>query len=219
MQTASPEGKPQLWLAAIDHSIPPRQLPNVEGGFPRFLPNGDILFRRSEGSSAAGTTGLVYAVHQDGSGMRKALAAPVLIPVNVSPDGKWFQAWAPVHRDGAPAIQAFSLVEGADSVLIGTAIGLTWSPDGRYVSINSDAASVIPEGRSYVVPLASEQTLPPIPAGGFILEEQVARLPGVSKIDVTGGDVTGGIIPGPSADVYGFYRDRVQRNLHRIPIP
>jgi len=55
--------------------------------------------------------------------------------------------------------------------------------------------------------------LPHIPAGGFVSEKDVARVPGARRVDGTG------VVPGPSADVYAFYRGTTQRNLYRIPIP
>jgi serine/threonine protein kinase len=219
MQTEGADGKPQLWLAPLDHSGPPKRISGAEGGFPRFLPSGEILFRRTEGSTAFNSTGFMYRIRTDGTGVRKALEAAILIPWDVSPDGKWLSAWAPLHGDGPPAVQAFPL-EGGSPVLVGISTGLVWSPDGRYVSVNSSAATVVPEGRAYIIPLPSGQSLPPIPAGGFNSEEQVARLPGAHKIDVSAAvsDVAGRVYPGPSPDVYVYYRGRAQRNLYRIPI-
>ena len=219
LQTSSPSGQPQLWLAPLDHSAPPHQIPNVAGGFPRFLPDGEILFRQTAESTAVGTTGFMYRTKEDGSGMQKALEAPVLIPYGISPDGKWLQAWAPVQKSGFPAMQLFPLA-GGTPIPIATATGFQWSRDGRYVSIMSLGGSLMPEGRGYIVPLPPGQMYPSIPAGGFSSEEQVARLPGAKRIDLAGADssVPGGLVPGPSADTYLFYRNRVQRNLYRIPI-
>jgi serine/threonine protein kinase/Tol biopolymer transport system component len=218
MQTEGADHKPQFWLAPLDHSAPPRQIPGIDGGFPMFLPDGEILFRRTEGGTAFNSSGTMYRVHLDGTGMRKAFDTPVLIPQTVSPDGQWLIAWAPVHGDGPPAIQAFPL-GGGTPVLVTIGGSLQWSPDGRYVSFAS--ATILAQGRSYVIPLPAGQALPPIPAGGFTSEEQVARLPGARKIDVgaTISDLAGNIFPGPSPDVYVFYRGRAQRNLYRIPIP
>jgi hypothetical protein len=81
------------------------------------------------------------------------------------------------------------------------------------MAIAGDMGAVFPEGRNYLVPLPRGQALPRIPAGGFRSEEEVARLPGARRIDET--DVR----PGPSLDVYAFYRGNAQRNLYRIPIP
>jgi hypothetical protein len=47
----------------------------------------------------------------------------------------------------------------------------------------------------------------------FHSDEELARLPGVRKIDAQP------LSPGPSPDVYAFYRGTTQRNLYRIPIP
>ena len=47
METADSDGKPRLWLAPFDRSSPPRQIPNVEGGSPRFGPGGEIYFRQT----------------------------------------------------------------------------------------------------------------------------------------------------------------------------
>jgi Tol biopolymer transport system component len=217
MQTEGSDGKPQLWLAPLDHSSPPKQIPGAEGGFPRFLSNGEILFRRTEGASALNSIGIMYRVGADGTGLRKALEAPILIPATVSPDGKWFTAWAPLHGDGPPASQAFPL-EGGPPVLLGTQVRLFWSPGSGYVSVISPIASIVPQGRAYILPLPPGQTLPAVPAGGFTAEHQVARMPGARKIDVNASDVASAVFPGPSPDVYVYYRGRAQRNLYRIPI-
>jgi hypothetical protein len=211
MQVAGSDGKQQLWLAPLDRSSPPRQIQNVEGGAPRFLPAGEILFRRTEGSLGFGSSGFVYRVHPDGTGLRKALEQPVLIMGNVSPEGKWLMAWAPLGGNGPPATQAFPL-DGGSPIPVGSAIEFDWSPDGRALSVSSGFASVLPEGRSYVIPLARGQTLPRIPTGGFHSEQEIATQPGARRIE------TSIALPGPAPELYAFYRGTVQRNLYRVPI-
>jgi hypothetical protein len=61
--------------------------------------------------------------------------------------------------------------------------------------------------------LAPGQILPPIPAGGFHSEDEIASLPGARR------GPAWPVAPGPSADVYAFYHEGIQRNLYRIPIP
>ena len=90
MEAPDGEGKPRLWLAPFDRRSPPRQIPGVEGRSAQFGPSGEIFFRYTEGSS-----GFVYRVMPDGTGLRKALEQPVFYLVAVSPDGRWIQAWAP----------------------------------------------------------------------------------------------------------------------------
>jgi hypothetical protein len=211
METADGEGKPRLWVAPLDRSSPPRQVPNVEGGSPRFGPGGEIFFRRSEGKpNMAGSTGSVYRIRPDGAGLRKALAQPILVMVAVSPDGRWLEAWA-LEGSGSPAYQAFPL-DGGPPVTIGGATVFYWSADGAAVSVSSEFGGPIPEGRSYLIPMPRGQTIPRIPAGGFHSEEEIARLPGARRID------EGTVMPGPSPNVYAFYRGAAQRNLYRIPI-
>jgi hypothetical protein len=54
--------------------------------------------------------------------------------------------------------------------------------------------------------------LPEIPAGGFHSESEIARIPGIRRIDVEQ------VVPGPLPDSYAFYRGTIQRNLYRVPI-
>ncbi len=66
---------------------------------------------------------------------------------------------------------------------------------------------------TFVIPLSEGQLFPKIPQGGFMADDDLARLPGVRVIDAT--EVT----PGPGPGAYAFSRRAVQRNLYRIPVP
>jgi Tol biopolymer transport system component len=192
------EGKPRLWLTTFERQRPPQQIPNVEGRQANFGPAGEIFFR--------GKDGFAYRVRADGTGLRKALEQPILILIGVSPDGNWILAWSRL-ADGDAAFQAFPIA-GGSPVLVSGWIYWRWSRSANFLSIGE-----IPHDHSYLVPLAPGQTLPPIPAGGFRSEEDLARLPGARKTDELR------VIPGPSIDVYAFYRSTTQRNLYRIPVP
>jgi len=213
MEVADSAGKPRLWLAPFDRSSPPRQVPNVEGGSPRFGPGGQIYFRHTEGQhSMEGTAGLVYRVRPDGTALEQALQQPILTMGSLSPDGRWLVAWALIGGDGTPAWQAFSLA-GGPPVTIGIATFLDWSPDGSSVSVMSETGAPIPGGRSYLIPLSGGRMLPNIPPGGFRTEEEIAGLPGARRIEAYA------VKPGPSPEMYAFYRGTAQRNLYRIPVP
>ena len=160
----------------------------------------------------AGTTGFVYRVRPDGTGLQQALDQPILAMVSLSPDGRWLVVWALLGGNGAPAFQAFPL-NGGPPVILGTALAFQWSSDGAYVSITSASDSPIPDGRSYLVPLPRGQALPRIPPGGFNSEEEIAKLPGAHRIEAVR------VVPAASPDTYAFYRGAIQRNLYRIPIP
>ena len=195
--TTGRDGKSQFWLAPLDRSSSPVLIPNVEGSSPMFGPDGDIFFRHIEKTST-----FVYRVHPDGSGLRKAFPEPIFVLLSVSLLGKWIVGWAPLAGNGPPATEAFSL-DGGPAVVIGpTHTFLSWSLDGRSALLSG-----------YLVPLAAGGSLPPIPEGGFHSDEEIARVPGARRIEEDG------VVLGPSAEVYAFYRGTVQRNLYRIPVP
>jgi hypothetical protein len=106
------------------------------------------------------------------------------------------------------AFQAFSL-DGAAPIEISRDIDWKWSPDGRAVSISDGPVAA---SRSYIVPLEPGTVMPPLPAGGLRSEEDVAQLPSARRINAL-------TVPGPSKDVWAFYRDSSQRNLYRIAVP
>ena len=140
--------------------------------------------------------------------MRKALAQPVLLFYAVSPDGNWISAFAPLPGGGGER-QAFPL-DGGPPVRIGGALWLRWSRDGRSSYLTEGAALGT---KAYVISLKPGHALPQLPADGFHSDEELAHFPVAHKIDATG------VQPGPSPEVYAYYKGAAQRNLYRIPIP
>jgi Tol biopolymer transport system component len=203
IEVADRDGTSRFWLATLSpRGHAPRQIPNAQGRLPRFGPDGDIFFRRTEGASA-----FVYRVRPDGTGMRKAFERPIQFFGDISRDGRWITAFARTAENEGHAWQALPL-DGGPAVPI-AGFNWRWSPKGDSVSISPDSGL---ENRSYIVPLEPGEALPRMPAGGFRSERDVAALPGARKIDAV-------VVPGPSLDVYAFYRTTTQRNLYRIPIP
>ena len=203
MEADDDEGKPRLWIVPFERKSPPRPIPNVEGRAAMFGPSGEIFFRRMEGSA-----GFVYRVRPDGTGLRKALEQPVLTVSGVSPDGRWIEVWAPLPGNRPAAVQLLPLGRGTP-VVIGGNTWLQWSRDGNSLWISGGA---IADGRTYIIPLRRGEAVPRIPTGGFHSEQEVAQLSGARKLDAAAA-------PGPSPEVYAFYRGTTQRNLFRIPIP
>jgi len=202
MEVADRDGTSRFWIAAFDRASAPRPIPGVEGKEPRFGPNGDIWFRHTEGSA-----GFVYRVRPDGTGMQKVFEKPIFIFGGMSRDGRWIRAFiVPAGNDG-PSWQALPL-DGRPSVPVG-AYTWHWSAGEDSVAISG---APLPAGRSYIVPLRSGQFLPLERREGVRSEREVAELPGARRIDA---DM---VVPGPSPDIYAFYRTTTQRNLYRIPI-
>ena len=211
MEAPDNAGRARLWLGPLDHSAPLRQIPNVEGGQPHFLPNGEILFRHNEEASTVdGSLGFIYSILPDGTGLQKAIQQPVNqfnFPSPISPDGRWVHAWGPLPSDGPTAYQVYSL-DGKPPISLGATVQVAWAAGGALLM---DVAATTP--RAFFIPLSPGQILPNIPAGGFHSDEEIAHLRGARRIE--GRLITLGATP----DVYAFYRGNTQRNLYRIPVP
>ena len=203
MEAPDRAGKPRLWLAPLDGPGPLRQIPSLEGRHALFGPSGEIFFIAMEGPS-----GYVYRVRQDGTGLQKAVAQPVLSLTGVTPNGEWVEAWAPVAGSRESAVQLLPL-RGGTPVIIGSNTALHWSRSGDAVWVSGGAVA---DGHTYIIPLHPGEVLPPIPADGFHSEEEIAHLPGAQLKNFGGA-------PGPSLSRYAFLRSTTQRNLYRVPIP
>jgi hypothetical protein len=105
------------------------------------------------------------------------------------------------------ATQAFPLGRG-NPVTIAAHATWEWAPGGNSVAVSGGPIS---QNRSYIIPVMPGEALPRMPPEGFRSEEDVARVPGARRIDAVA-------VPGPSPDVYVFYRGTTQRNLYRVPL-
>jgi WD40 repeat protein len=197
------EGKLRLWLTPLDRRSPPRQIPNAEGEQPVFGPSGEIFFRKVEGSSA-----YLYSVREDGTALRRTSELRVIDVFGTSADRKWVLLGAAGHGEvifptggGAPL---FTHLHPPD--------WLRWTGDGKHLFVcgNNDSRT-----KAYALPLAPGEVLPrSIPsAENFPSQAELAKLPGVRVIPIAD------VVPGPTADIYAFTRETVQRNVYRIPIP
>jgi hypothetical protein len=144
--------------------------------------------------------------------LRKAVDYPVISTLSVSPDGKWMMVYARSREEQHGGAVALPL-DGGPPVDVSSPGGGEWSADGRLLFLTADRNGYsVGRGRTYVIPLPPRRALPDIPAGGFQSEADIAKLPGVRVIDAN-------VTPGPTAEVYAFTRQTVQRNLYRIPVP
>lgn len=208
------DGKHRLWIAALDPNSEPRRLTEMEGDQPKFEGPGEILFRHVEPDG----TGFVFRVREDGTGISKALERPIVSPRGVTPDHEWFvtrvqqpagSSLLAIPTRGGPPV---SLYDGGSVGAAADAL-LKWSGDRRVLFISyTPHSEQTTAGRTYAVPLRPDRVFPEVAAGGLCSEAEIARLPGVRRMEFY--DVTAG----PRGDIYAFSRQTVQRNLYRIPM-
>src|SRR5262249_4036517 len=133
----------RLWLTPLDRRSPPRQVPDVEGEQPLFGPNGEIFFRKVEGTSA-----FLYSVREDGTGLRRAAESPIIDVYGAYPDRKWLLLRMSTEGEvifpiggGAPLLTHLHLPDW-----------LRWTGDGKHLFVS--------RARTYVLPLSAGQVLP-----------------------------------------------------------
>ncbi len=211
---SKPGRKSEIWLAALDGRFPPRRVSSGDDSAPRFGPDGDILFRSSEGN-----TNYLYRMHADGTGRRKISETPILALAHTSPDGKWSVAWATVPDEESPNAQLLFPTDGGAPTRLCARCRVAWAPDGRYFYLHFGETHVgmaeMAQGapRTYAFPLRGGSMLPSILAGGFRSEDDLAKSPGVQVVQASP------IAPGLSPSTYAFTRTSVHRNLYRVPLP
>jgi Tol biopolymer transport system component/tRNA A-37 threonylcarbamoyl transferase component Bud32 len=200
---ASPDGdgKLRLWLAPLDRRAPPRQISNIEGEQPVFGATGEIFFR-----SVEGTASFLYRVQEDGSQLRKAFDVPIVALSAESPDHNWLAL-------GAGGVTIFRVDGGAPlrTQIQASATTLKWSGDGKHVFVQGKSGANL--DKAYVLPLAPGHLVPESIVRGLPSEPEILKLPGVRVISLRN------VVPGPTADIYAFRRESVQRNLYRVPVP
>jgi serine/threonine protein kinase/Tol biopolymer transport system component len=202
---AEADGKSRLWLAWLDGRQPAKPVPGGEGDNPRFGRNGDVFFRAADGAGMS-----LFRVRLDGTAPERITRTAGTVFGTISPDGRW------VSNSGTGGMVAISTTDGTSvPILAESSSRLRWSPDGTrvYVSVQYGAASAFGSGRTYVIPLQKGSLLPPVPAGGFRSEADLAALPGVEILP------HGDVALGPAHGVYAFSRTTTARNLYRIPLP
>jgi Tol biopolymer transport system component len=201
------DGTRSIWVSPLDKHEPPHRVEGVRGSNPRFVSSDEIVYL--EPKAAEGFE--LVRIRLDGSDRRALRSVPGYTVGGVSPDGSWVAVTA------AAALQLVSTKTGESVSIVAHqqfAMRARWNPDGSQLllSFQYDDLSAFGGGRTYVIPLR-DGALPPIPAGGFTSEAQIAALPAVHTLDY--GDVS----PGTTSGVYAYSQTAMMGNLFRIPLP
>lgn len=205
--TESAKGQRQIWLASLDRRSPPRQVvANADSVY--FAGTGELLFR-----SLDNQRNFVETIQFDGSGRRRVIERPIVDIKSASPDGT--HVVVALASSDRPVIETVvaQVSGGPPKLICSTYCNARWSPDGRYLYVES-RKSGSNEGESgyytLIIPLGSSQGVPDVAEGeGVNVWES---LPGVTRVN------RGNILPGPDPAVYVFRKEELVSNLFRIPV-
>lgn len=200
-------GISQLWLASTDHRSSPWQLSSVENeDSPMFLPNGNLVYRATEGER-----NYIYTRQPDGSGKRKLLEEAVLDLTSVSPDGRWIVVLKKEDADKDHPYRTLAYPNGAGKPVIMCAMCIvTWSVDGRYLALQ---LGLPPNSisQTYLLPVSGERGLPELPLEGLTGPEDLKKSNRAMELP---GWVESALGP----EKYSYTITNIRRNIYRIPI-
>jgi Tol biopolymer transport system component len=203
-----PDLKSEIWLAALDRRFPPRRLSSGDDSSPRFMPDGNIIFRSSEGKM-----NYLNRMRGDGTGRQRLSESPILTLGRISPDGKWASVWGTVPEEESPNARLLFPTDGGASVRICDLCSVGWAPDGKYFYIQLSGGMSQGLARTYAIPLRRGLMAPDLGPAGVKSPDDLKNLPGVQIIDALA------IAPGMSPSTYAFRKTSVHRNLYRVPLP
>ena len=195
-----------LWLAAADRSAAPVKI-SSQGNEdePAFLPDGDIVFRASEGGA-----NFLYRSKADGTDRRKISSQSIFDLQTVSPDGRWVVAGTKggVERP-APNPMAFPVGGGAPVTVCPGYCETTWDLTGRFLYVFfPELSGMNNRAESYVLAVPSDRTVPSISAAnvGELAKKKLEKVPYLVRSAVT-----------PA--LYAYVRQSTRRNIYRIRVP
>jgi Tol biopolymer transport system component len=206
--STQPFGKStQVWIATPDRRSPPRLIASSGETSPHFGPDGEILYRLSDGK-----THYLARMNRDGSKRSHVSPHPIGNVQTISPDRRWIVAITP-EPDGKGTFTAAVPIDGSPPrrICAGYCI-VRWAPDGRFLAVAPDATWSSAD-KTMLLPIAPGETFPNLPVSGIRGLADAAAFPGSRVIP---GHY---IAPGPDPSVFLYVKTTVHRNLFRIPLP
>ena len=208
---ASPgtDGKPWIWISALDRSVLPRRVGDVVGLLPMFGPDGTIYFQVTEGKS-----NYLEKMRADGSALSKAMPYPISEVSGISPARRWIIADIPVPPfGGGPAPSAVPTDGGEPRRLCDGICTVSWSLGDDYIFLGQEQSSRTTPGRSLAVSLGRDESLGAIPLQGIQPNTRPKDVPGSMVI------ARDYAFPGKDVGTFAYIKDNVHRNLYRITLP
>ncbi len=200
-----PSGRSSLWVAPTNRRTSPVRISPATAieDSPRFLPDGDIVFRAIEGEA-----NFLYRMKANGADRRKISPRRVLDAFAMSPDGRWFVAAAPaLDQEHVAQVVAFAVDGSTTAALCETYCSLTWDASGNFVYI---AFPLMRQG-SYLLPVSHDTGLPKLPRTGIAVSDDLKKATTVAETPQV-------VDSAVSPTLYAFTRQSTRRNLYRIPL-
>jgi dipeptidyl aminopeptidase/acylaminoacyl peptidase len=189
--STEPEGKPtQIWIAALDRRSPPQMIASSGENSPRFGPDGQILYRLSDGR-----THYLARMKRDGTGNSKVAPYPIGNVQVTSPDRRWLVS---IMRapDGSSDSMAVPVDGGPPRRICRGGCFVNWSPDARFLYLAVERPSRTSPGKTVAIPIPQGETFPRLPLSGISGADHAASFPGARVIDAWN------ISPGPDLSVF-----------------
>jgi Tol biopolymer transport system component len=203
-----PAGKnPQLWMATLDRSSPPKLIADSGETSPLFGPEGQILFRLSDGKNH-----YIGRMNRAGSERSRVSLMPIGNVQTISPDRRWVVAIAPNPDRRGGMTMAVPIDGSPPRRICGTDCRVMWAPDAKFLYLGQQRASWTGAGTTIAIPIPSGQMFPNLPPSGIRDVDDAATLSGSRVIHGSY------IAPGANPSVYAYVKTTVHRNLFRIPL-
>jgi len=201
---ADESGRTGLWVEALNHRSAPRHLEStaIEDS-PRFLPDGDVIFRSVEGG-----IDFLYRMRIDGTQRQKLSPKRIFDLLDASPNGRW----AIVLGEGSdeeqsPTVMAVPLDGGAGVRICSIACWAGWSVQGEFMHLNFHQSA---DQSTSLLPLREPGGIPDVAFGN----ESAETLKKVKTMAVIPHRVDSVV----SKSLYAYTVVSTQRNLYRIPL-
>ncbi|HEV2425914.1 MAG TPA: protein kinase [Terriglobia bacterium] len=201
------KGIAHLWIASTDHRTSPQQLASVGNeDEPMFLPNGNLVYRASEGGN-----NYIYTRQQDGSGRKKLLDQAILDLTAVSPDGKWIMVLQKDDADKDHPYRTLAYPNGGGKPVpaCGNCVA-NWSLDGRFLFLEYILGPNT-FSPAHLLPVSRERGLPDLPPEGLTGPEDFKKWS-------RGIVVPRGVDSVLGPEKYSYTMMSIRRNIYRIPI-
>ncbi len=211
--TRPANGKPQIWLASLEHRSPPVQVTSSGEDMPFFGPDGQLLFRQSESGR-----NYLFRMNRDGSGRSKVMPNPINQVQSISPDRRWLTAVVPGEGANTAVVAIQSQGRAMRRICPGICLA-RWAPDGKlfYFQILDNSEKY--RDKAVAIPVPQGGRFLNLPFSGLSsMAEGMAQMGSIS-LDVSGINLMDlGFTPGPDPTILAYVKKADHRNLFRIPL-